>query len=91
MGCMKLQKFYFTFGRDPLYPYQGGWVEVIAENMQQAKAIFMGLYPNRPDSGCLNCAFVYTEERFSKTRMVNGNMGAGCHAVHFLMTEKAKA
>lgn len=88
---MKLQKFYFTFGRNPLYPYQGGWVEIIAENIQQAQAIFRAIYPNRPGSTALNYAFHYTEQQFAKSGMLDGNLGAKCHAVHIQMKEEAKA
>ena len=77
-----MEKFYFTFGREKEHPYQGGWVEIVAENREQAKEIFKAEYPNRPGSSFLNYAFDYTEERFLKTSMVNGNLGAKCHAVH---------
>lgn len=77
-----MEKFYFTFGSDEAYPYQGGWVEILAEDREQAKKIFKAEYPNRPGSACLNYAFDYTEERFLKSGMVNGNRGAKCHAVH---------
>lgn len=77
-----MEKFYFTFGREKEHPYQGGWVEILAENREQAKEIFKAEYPNRPGSSFLIYAFDYTEERFLKTSMVNGNLGAKCHAVH---------
>ena len=62
-------KAYFTFGSDPRYPYgRNDYVEVEAENMWQACELFKSVHPNRPGSGCLNCAFYYPEEEFNKFR-----------------------
>ena len=36
----KAKKFYFTFGTDEKYPFQGGWVEIIAENKKEAIITF---------------------------------------------------
>lgn len=77
-----MEKFYFTFGSDEAFPYKGGWVEILAEDRGQAKEIFKAEYPNRPGSCCLNYAFNYSEEKFLKSGMLDGNRGAKCHAVH---------
>lgn len=76
-----MKRFYYTFGTDKRYPYRGGWVEVWADNMQEADEIFRKHYPDRI-SGTFNCAHYYTEEEFRKTDMcVKGNLGAFCHDV----------
>jgi len=74
-------KFYFTFGTDKQFPYNRGWVEVIAENEKEAEAKFREKFPDKTP-GILNCACVYAEESFSKTIMAQGgNMQEFCHEV----------
>ena len=75
-------RFYFTFGTSPLFPYQVGWVEVIADNYEQASNKFRTRFPDRND-GLLNCAFSYSESFWKNTIMAesNNNMGASCHEV----------
>ena len=65
-------KFYYTFGTDPRFPFYRGWVEVIADNRDKADALFRAMWPDRTP-GILNCAFVYTEERFKTTPMYKGH------------------
>lgn len=78
---MEKSRFYFTFGTDGRYPFQGGWVEVIADDMEQAINLYNEKYP-KLDGVFVNCAKYYTEEQFKKTGMfVNGNFGAYCHEV----------
>ena len=78
---MQINNFYFTFGTDEAFPFQGGWVIVKAPDMMTARQIFMLYFPSV--SGYLNCAFVYSEEEFKKTKMYKDgeNMGAGCHMI----------
>ena len=60
-----MERFYFTFGTDPAYPFGiNDYVEVEAENLEQAIHLFQAVHPNRPGSSCVNCAFWYSEERF---------------------------
>lgn len=74
-----LNKYYFTFGTDPKYPYYGGWVTVIAENIKQAGAFFMARFPNE---NSLLCADYYTAEEFRETPMYKGgNFGQYSHEV----------
>ena len=74
-------KFYYTFGTDEQFPYERGWVEVVADNQEEADAKFRNRFPD-VNKGILNCAFVYTEENFSKTSMASvGNCGEFCHEV----------
>lgn len=76
---MGLNKFYFTFGSDEKFPFQGGWVEVHAKDLRWAIEIFRRKYPDRDDYGCLNCADYYSEEDFDM--LETGNRGAFCHEV----------
>lgn len=55
-----LKKFYFTFGSDEHFPYQNGYIIILAANMKKAQEIFRSHYPDRYP-GCLNCAFFYDE------------------------------
>ena len=75
-----MKRFYFTFGTSRTYPYQGGWVEVWAEDIKQAAKIFKAIYPNPRDESTLNCCDYYSEEAFKKTLMykANSNLGCGC-------------
>ena len=72
-------KVFYTFGTDPRFPFCGGWVEIDADNMKQAHAIFRACYPDR-DPGILNCSDYYTEAQFKESDMLStGNRGAFCH------------
>lgn len=72
-------KVFYTFGSDERFPFYGGWVEIEAENMKQAHAIFRACYPDRKP-GILNCSDYYTETQFNESDMSNtGNRGAFCH------------
>lgn len=44
-----MKTFYFTFGTDPEYPYCGGWVEIIADDLGKATRVFKRLFPNRQE------------------------------------------
>ena len=62
-------KYYFTFGSDPLYPYdRNDYVVVEAADIGKAIALFQLVHPNRPNSGCVNCAAYYSEEEFNTFR-----------------------
>lgn len=79
---LKAKKFYFTFGTDEKYPFQGGWVEIIAENKKEAIITFQAHYPNRQGSPFYNACDCYESSYFEETNMfTNGNLGAYCHRV----------
>lgn len=59
-------KFYFTFGSDSGFPYQNTYLVVIADCKGEAMTKFQKKYPNR-HKDCLNCAFVYNEEQWSRS------------------------
>lgn len=60
---------FFTFGSDPEYPFgEGNYVEIQAPDQLIACRVFQALYPNRPGSTLINCAFIYSEAEFAKMR-----------------------
>lgn len=75
-----MSKFYFTYGNDPQFPYQGGWTEVEAPNIGLAVKAFKCIHPNRTKTNTLNCASCYTSEQFESPNntMLNGNYGKKC-------------
>lgn len=48
-------KVFYTYGSDKKFPFYGGWVEVEADSMKQAHALYRAAYPDR-EPGILNCA-----------------------------------
>lgn len=60
-----LKSFYYTFGTTVTQPFQKGWVEVQAQNRQNADELFRSTYPDRTP-GVLNCSSVYDQAQFSK-------------------------
>lgn len=75
-----MNAYYYTFGSDMRFPYQGGWVQVFAETSEKADAIFRKYFPDR-HPGILNCAAIYAQENFPKSMLINGNLGKYCHKV----------
>lgn len=73
-----MPKFYFTYGIDPSYPFQGGWTEIEAPDPDKTGEIFSAVHPDH-HAGVLNCAFTYTEERFKETVMYKSGGNYGCH------------
>ena len=57
-----MKKFYFTFGSDEKFPYQNGYIVIIAEKYQDAIEKFKNTYPSRtPGDTTLNYSFDYNE------------------------------
>ena len=79
---LSLDTFYFTFGTDELYPFQGGWVEITAPNKREAIRVFRKYFPNREGSNCYNAADCYDIDEFKNhtDMFTTGNLGAFCHA-----------
>lgn len=73
-----MSKFYYTYGTDPRYPYQGGWTEIEALDRPGADKLFQMHHPDRTP-GILNCADIYNEDEFRRTGMDEDNFGACCH------------
>lgn len=59
----KMETFYFTYGTDKNFPFQGGWTEVHAADRNQAVALFRREHPDR-SPGLVNCSSIYTEKQF---------------------------
>ena len=79
---MEMKRFYFTFGTDERYPFKGGWIIVKAKNLSAAINAFRAYFPNREESGLLNCSDYYDQTNFILSRMFNeGNLGSYCHGV----------
>ena len=77
-----MNRYYFTFGTDPEYPYRGGWVVIVAPDLHTAVEVFKLYYPGGKDNGWQTYADCYTEERFLNTGMgQTGNHGAYCRKV----------
>lgn len=82
-----MPKFYFTYGTDPAYPFQGGWTEVEAPDRPSACTAFKMYHP---DASPLhpNCAGIYNEEQFQATEMyTKDNFGARCQE-HITLSRK---
>ncbi len=72
---------YFTFGNDPQFAYKGGWVKVIGKTREACINAFRKRFPDRTKN-TLNCAFVYSEETFKHTTLLEkGNFGQYCHEI----------
>ena len=84
-----MAKFYFTYGTDKKFPFQGGWTEVEADNLSAAIKAFNIFHPER-ENGCVNCSFWYTEEQFLSSGMANGNLDNRCHEHISLKRELTK-
>lgn len=80
-----MNKYYFTFGSSGQV-FEGGWVEIHADSLNEAQEKFVERYGDRawklPWEKILNYAFHYTEEQFRETIMFTGdNFGSKCHEV----------
>ena len=85
-----MQRFYFTFGYNPDFPYQNGWVEVLAKDREKAVEIYKIVFGESKE-GYVNCAGIYDEIHFKQSDMYkNGNFGAKCHAVISIKIEHMK-
>lgn len=76
------KKYYFTYGSDPAYPFQGGWTLIYAPNLRAAQQIFKAYHPNRPGSDALNCADYYSASLFEQ---FDPAMKGHCHEIIMAM------
>ena len=60
-----MNRYFYTFGSDPGFPYQNGWVEVRAASREEADRKFRARFPDR-SNGVMNCSFFYDEEKWSQ-------------------------
>lgn len=75
-----LQCFYYTFGSDPKFPYQNGWVIVAAHDWEEAHEKFRAHFPDRHEN-TLNCAFFYDARQWQRMDPENNWKGWVCHAI----------
>lgn len=77
------KRYFITFGSDnPIH--SNGWVEVIADNREDANNKFSTRFGKlaRSEYGFMNYSCCYSEAEFIKTKMYkHGNFGAYCHEV----------
>lgn len=59
-----MENFYFTFGSSLQFPFQGGYLIVVANNVKDAIAKYREKYPDVHEN-CVNCAFIYNEEEWN--------------------------
>lgn len=77
-----MRRFFFTFSAEGSgQAFVGGWVEIYAEDRDAATEVFRKYYPDT-EEGYLNCAEIYSEAEFIRTKMyLNGNYGEKCHDI----------
>lgn len=77
-----MKVFYITYGSEG-HVHVGGWSKVIAPTERDARRLWEMCYPNEVDEhGYMKFCGCYSEEEFSKTKMVkDGNFGAFCWEV----------
>lgn len=81
MAAQTIQRtYYYTFGTDPGFPFQNGWVEVKAASWPEAHKKFRALYPDRRPN-IINCAFFYEEERWAEMDPPNNWPGYRCYGI----------
>ena len=83
----QMQNFYYTFGTSKTFPFQKGWVQVQAEDREQADQLFRSKYPdNFP--GYVNCAFVYQEDEFKEIKKQYENEEPEWHVCHDTLVQE---
>ncbi len=75
-----MPKFFYTFGSDEGFPYQNGWVEVHAENWNEAHEKFRSRFTDRRP-GTMNCSFFYDEEQWQAMNPECTWVGWHCYEV----------
>lgn len=71
-----MHNFYFTFGSAEHFPFQNGYLIVVADSLFTAIKIFRNKYPDY-SKNTLNCAFYYDENEWKK---ITNYMGK-CHEI----------
>ena len=70
------QRFYFTYGSNPIFPFCGGYVIVKAGSLKEAIEKYRKEYPDVHDN-LINCAFYYSESEWQKIEVPMGE----CHRI----------
>lgn len=63
----KLHPYYFTFGSDPNFPFQDGYIVIYARGRSEACKMFNHIFGER--DGMVNCSFIYNEEEWKKATL----------------------
>lgn len=62
-----MERYYFTFGSDPAYPYgRDDYVIAIGTDRHDCINAFRKKYPNRPGSDAVNCADIYSATKWEE-------------------------
>ena len=62
-----ITRYFYTFGSNPSFPYQNGWVEIHAASREEADCKFRTRFPDCPGhEGIMNYAFCYDENQWAK-------------------------
>jgi len=76
-----MNKYYYTFGSDKMFPFQNGWIVIKADSWKSAHEIFMKHFPCRNGGNTLNCAFFYDEKQWENLHTENWN-GYKCYGIY---------
>lgn len=76
-----MQKFYYSFGSDPQFPFQNGWIIIEAPDIRTAHEIFIKHFPCRRDN-ILNCSFYYTEKQWAAMDVEHTWHGYQCYGIY---------
>ena len=75
-----MNRYFYTFGSDAGFPYHSGWVEVLAEDWNQAHTKFRSRFPDRHEN-IINCAFFYDEKKWGEMNPETNWPGWKCFEV----------
>lgn len=76
----KTNRYFYTFGSSPEFPYHEGWVEVRATCWEEAHKKFRSRFPDL-HTNTLNCAFFYDEASWNQMNPEHTWNGWKCYEV----------
>ena len=77
-----VNSYFYTFGSDPAFPYQHGWVGIHAASREDADYKVRARFPDRPGhEGIMNYSFCYDENRWAAMDPENTWTGWRCYEV----------
>ena len=77
-----VNRYFYTFGSDPAFPYQNGWVGIHAASREDADYKFRARFPDQPGhEGIMNYSFCYDENRWAAMDPENTWTGWRCYEV----------
>ena len=69
------RKWFYTYASSSHFPFQSGWTEVFAADVNQANQTFRDVHQDITP-GYLNCSFVYSQDQFPMDMATSGNYGS---------------